>query len=222
MSEPSTTIIKRGTRPESAALAGIVYAVLAVAAVVITNRLPDPSSTNATWQAWIEDRGNRRLLGLALTLASVSSVAFFWFVAVVRRRVGDREDRFFSTVFIGSATVHVALWLVAVSIVAAPAFVEGDAEIGIDSIRLANGTAQGLLLVAGPRIQAVFVASTSTIFLRTQVVPNWLAGIGYALAVAMFVLPIVASPMQVGVPVFVFVSSVVILVVRQQAGAGPS
>jgi hypothetical protein len=29
----------------------------------------------------------------------VSAVAFLWFVAVIRRRVGDREDRFFVTVF---------------------------------------------------------------------------------------------------------------------------
>ena len=41
--------------------------------------------------------------------------------------------------------------------------------LAADSLRaVARGVASALLLVAGPRIQAVFVASTSTIFLRTR------------------------------------------------------
>ena len=87
--------------------------------------------------------------------------------------------------------------------------------------RLAEGTAIGILLVAGPRIQAVFVASTSTLFLRTGVVPKWLSYLGYGLAAVMFVVPVVTTPLGLGLPLFVVVSSVTIFFTRRQIeGAG--
>ncbi len=204
-------------RVESAAAAGVVYAILAVVALLLIQSVPAPSSTEAEWVEWIGDVGNRRALFVALSLASISSVAFLWFVAVIRRRIGEREDRFFSTVFLGSALVHVSLFLVMASVAAAPAMLpRTDSPIGWDVFRLAEGTALGILLVAGPRIQAVFVASTSTLFLRTGVVPRWLAYLGYSLAVVMFIVPIVATPMGVGLPAFVLVSSITIFFSRRR------
>lgn len=200
---------------ESAAWAGVLYAILAVVALFLIQSVPPPSSTEAAWNEWIADSSNRGSLYVALSLSSISAVAFLWFVAVVRRRIGDREDRFFATVFLGSALVHVALWLVAMSILAAPAVLNtGDTTIGWDVFRLAEGTAIGILLVAGPRIQAVFVASSSTQFLRTRVVPTWLSYVGYAIALAMFIVPIIATPMGLGLPAFVLLSSVTIFFSR--------
>ena len=208
---------------ESAAAAGVVYAVLAVIALSIVQSVPGPSSTEAVWNAWIAESSNRAGLFAALSLSSISAVAFLWFVAVVRRRIGDQEDRFFATVFLGSALVYVALWLVAMSIVAAPATIHtGDSTMGRDVFGLAQGTGISILLVAGPRIQAVFVASTSTLFLRTRVVPAWLSYVGYAIALAMFVTPIVATPMGIGLPAFVLLSSSTIFFSRrriEQVGA---
>jgi hypothetical protein len=196
---------------ESAAAAGVVYAVLSVIALLIVQSVPGPSSTEAEWAEWIADDGNRRSLYVALSLASISAVAFLWFVAVIRRRIGDREDRFFATVFFGSSLVHISLFLVMMSIVAAPAMIwRSDTEISWDVVRLAEGMAIGILLVAGPRIQAVFVASTSTLFLRTGAMPKWLAYLGYGLAAGMFVFPIVTRPLGLGLPAFVLVSSVTI------------
>jgi hypothetical protein len=74
--------------------------------------------------------------------------------------------------------------------------------------------AAGILLVTAPRIQAVFIASTSTMFLRTGVMPNWLAYIGYAIALSMFVVPVVTTPLGLGLPLFVMIASVTILVIR--------
>lgn len=204
-------------RAESAAAAGVVYSVLAVVALVIVQSVPPPSSTEAVWNEWIAEASNRAGLVVALSLASISAVAFLWFVAVVRRRIGDREDRFFATVFLGSALVHVSLWLIVMSILAAPAMINtDDTPLGWDVFRLAEGTAIGILLVAAPRIQAVFVASTSTMFLRTRVVPTWLSYVGYVLAVVMFIVPIVTTPVGLGLPAFVLVASVTIFFTRRR------
>ena len=103
------------------------------------------------------------------------------------------------------------------SILAAPAMINtDDTPLGWDVFRLAEGTAIGILLVAAPRIQAVFVASTSTMFLRTRVVPTWLSYVGYVLAVVMFIVPIVTTPVGLGLPAFVLVASVTILFTRRR------
>lgn len=205
---------------DSAAVAGIVYSLTAAGALLLLRAVPGPSSTEAQWLEWIAGSDNRRNLVLGLNLASLSAVAFLWFVAVVRRRVGDREDRFFATVFMGSAFVYVGIWITAASIVAAPAVLHSlDDTVLLDweTYRLAEGTAASILLVAGPRIQAVFVASTSTVFLRARVVPNWLAYLGYAVAGVMFAVPIVSEPVGLGLPAFVLVSSITILATRRRS-----
>lgn len=210
----------REPRRDSAAVAGIVYSLTAAAALLLLRSVPAPSSTEAQWLEWIAGSGNRRNLILGLNLASVSAVAFLWFVAVVRRRVGDREDRFFATVFMGSAVVYVGIWITAAAIVAAPAVLHGfddTAPLGWETYRLAEGTAASILLVAGPRIQAVFVASTSTVFLRARVVPNWLAYLGYFVAVVMFAVPIVSEPVGLGLPGFVLVASITILLTQRRS-----
>lgn len=219
MTEPAINgdAISRRRRVESAAAAGVIYAILGATAMILIRSIPPPSSSEAEWIEWIADASNRRSLFIALSISSISAVAFLWFVAVVRRRIGELEDRFFATVFLGSALVHVALWLVGMSILAAPAMLNtGDSPMGWEVFQLAEGTAIGILLVAGPRIQAVFVASTSTLFLRTRVVPTWLSYLGYAIALVMFVVPIVSTPMGIGLPVFVLVASVTILFSRRR------
>jgi len=209
--QPPTRLTRR--RPvESAAAAGIVFSVTSVIALVLLRALPHQWGDKAA--VWRADEANHRELAFGLGLASIAAVALLWFVAVVRRRVGELEDRFFSTVFLGSAIVYVCVWLVAAANLAAPAMARGDA-LSPEVIKFADAIAAGLLLSVGPRIQAVFVASASTIFLHTSVLPNWVAYLGYTVAAVLFVVPLVASPMGLAMPVFVFATSLMILVLRQ-------
>lgn len=223
MSEKQAEFVRRQPPVESAAAAGIIYSLLATIAFLSIDKIPAPSSSELEWTEWIEDGGNRAMLILFLNLASVSAVAFLWFVAVIRRRVGDREDRFFATVFLGSALVYVSLWLVAASIIASPAVLsslDDGRPLNWEVYRLAEGTAAAILLVAIPRISAVFVASTSTVYLRTGVVPNWLAYVGYTVAFGLFFVPFVTTPLGLGLPLFVLISSVTILVTRARSHEG--
>jgi hypothetical protein len=212
-------IVRRGTRPESAAVAGIAYALLAGTALLLFQTVPI-EATEGEWADWIGDAANRRNLSVAVNLATLSAVTFLWFVAVIRRRLGAREDKFFATVFFGSALVYVALWLAAASILASPAVLHslgGSTRLAWQQYQLAEGVAGGLLLIAGKGIQGVFVASTSMVFLRTRVVPEWLAYLGFALAIAIFVLPLIWELVGLGLPVFVLIASVTILLTRHEA-----
>jgi hypothetical protein len=81
---------------EAAAAAGICSSVLAVLAMTRMSSYPSLDATETELSAWFDDAENQALLIGALGLASVAATAFVWFVAVIRRRFGDREDRFFS------------------------------------------------------------------------------------------------------------------------------
>jgi hypothetical protein len=212
----SDKLLQRKPRIESAAIAGIVYSVLSAVAIVLL-RLFDPTLSDQALVSWFSDEGNRWWVILGLNLVTLSSVAFLWFVAVIRRRIGDREDRFFATVFLGSAIAWVVIWMAgAVSLAAVP-IAQGFADDWTptpDSIRVTSGLAAGWLLVVGPRIQALFVFSTSTVFLRTEALPKWLAYVGYAMGLSLFFIPLVWRPVLFGFPIWVLIASSTILLVR--------
>jgi hypothetical protein len=45
-----------------------------------------------------------------------AGIAFLWFIAVVRDRLGELEDRFFVTVFLGSGSLYIAMTLIAAAV----------------------------------------------------------------------------------------------------------
>lgn len=198
---------------ESAAIAGVIYAVLTIVALAILRQLPDIAGSDGEVAAWFGDAGNRTSLIVALNLVSFSSVAFLWFVAVIRRRIGDREDRFFSTVFLGSAILYVATFLTGAVALAAPAIaasMSNEASVDNASASVAVGVAAGMILVIGPRLQAVFILTTSTLILRTGAMPRWLAYLGYAWGIVLFVFPLVSEPLGIAFPIWVLIVSVTI------------
>jgi hypothetical protein len=77
--------------PRAAAVAGIFFAVLFTASMVLIHlTLPqDLRGTNTA--AWLQ--GNTAAVTLALTLMPFAGIAFLWFIGVVRDRLGTLEDQ---------------------------------------------------------------------------------------------------------------------------------
>jgi hypothetical protein len=202
---------------ESAAIAGVVYAVLTLGALIIFRQFPDVSLPSTDITAWYNNSVNHTTLIVALNLVSIASVAFLWFVAVIRRRMGEREDRFFATVFLGSAILYIVTLIAGAVAMAAPAVgasVMADGVVDRATATLTIGTTNAMLLIIGPRLQAVFMLTTSTLILRTRVMPNWLAYLGYATAILLFLFPIVAQPLGIVFPLWVLVVSITIALTR--------
>src|SRR5215475_5387758 len=96
--------------PRAAAAAGIVFSLLLGLALVLL--LVSAPSDTATAGAWLTDTSRRATIALALNLVPFAGIAFLWFIGVVRDRIGQREDRLFATVFLGSGLLFVALLFV--------------------------------------------------------------------------------------------------------------
>ncbi len=107
---------------EAAALAGLGAAVLLTLSVYLLGRQPGVGGSAEDLE-WYGDSGNRFTVFLGLNLAPFGVVAFLWFMAVIRRRLGEREDQFFATVFFGSGIAFGLLAITAAVCAAAPTFV---------------------------------------------------------------------------------------------------
>jgi len=213
--------LKRNLRSvESAAIAGVLYSLLTIASLALLQTFPLSSGDAATLAAWVNDAGNQQNLIIGMNLAAVSAVAFLWFVAVIRRRMGDREDKFFSTVFLGSAILYIAIWLVAAAAVASLGIAHNrftSAAVDPGSATFLVGFAEALVLIVAPRLQGVFVMSTSTLIMHTAVLPRWLAYVGYVIGGVMLLFPMIYRPMGLVFPLWVLVVSVTMLVSRSTA-----
>ncbi|HEX6482507.1 MAG TPA: hypothetical protein VF043_26995, partial [Ktedonobacteraceae bacterium] len=101
--------------PRIAAIAGIIYAVLMSAALILIRlSIPIDSSDTGALLAGQADK-----VSLALSLVPFAGIAFLWFIGVVRDHLGHLEDQFFSTVFIGSGLLYLGLSFVSAGLAAA-------------------------------------------------------------------------------------------------------
>src|SRR5215470_8828411 len=173
--------------PRAAAAAGIVFSLL-LGLVLVLLLLSAPSGT-ATEGVWLTDTSHRATVALALNLVPFGGIAFLWFIGVVRDRIGQREDRFFATVFFGSGLLFVAMLFVGA------AFAGGlianaaarSAVPGPDTLAISRQITRLFLHVYALRMAAVFTISTATITLRTQVIPRWIGILGFAVAAVLLV-----------------------------------
>jgi hypothetical protein len=173
--------------PRAAAVAGIVFSVLlGVALTLITVSSP---ASDAAAGAWLTSSARRDSVSVALNLVPFAGIAFLWFIGVVRDRIGQHEDRFFGSVFLGSGLLFVAM-LFAAAALEGGVLADGDVRSGAaadPAILVGRQAAEQLLHVFAIRMAGVFTMSTATIILRTRVGPRWIALLGMAAAVVLLV-----------------------------------
>src|SRR5947209_3182801 len=184
---PQVTLTRQAARtPRAAAVAGIVFALLLITALVLVRTAVPATERDAG--SWLTDRTHRNSVLLALTLVPFAGIAFLWFIGVVRDRIGDAEDRLFATVFLGSGLLFVGMLFVSAAAAAGlvtAVQVDPKSAATNETWRFGREVTQSVLVVYGMRMAGVFTISTSTILLRTRVMPRWLALSGYVVAVVL-------------------------------------
>ena len=199
---------------ESAALAGLVHATLLIASLALIQfERPSITADDSEIQAFLADPASSQRLLVAQNLMPLSVIAFLWFIAVIRRRIGDREDKFFSSVFLGSGLVLAALLLVGAAAQGATAVM--STQTGQvpdpDSYRLMRSVGQVILAVSAPRLGAVFILATSNLGRRTGALPRWLVLVGVAAGMIMIVDVTFSQPIPYLFPAWVALVSLALL-----------
>ena len=220
-------IVRRALRtPRSAATAGIAFSVLFVTALgMIRWAMPsDPADAGD----WVADGSRRRAALFGLSLAPFAGIAFLWFIGVVRDRIGELEDRFFATVFLGSGLLFVAMLFVDAALAASLVSTAGD---GGPDFTASGAWVLGrhfvftLMTVYAMRMAAVFTIATSTILRLSGTGPRWLATSGYVIAVVLLLTVGYFSWVELLFPLWALVLSLHILMTsvrreREQHSSG--
>jgi hypothetical protein len=172
--------------PRAAALAGILFAVLFSASVVLI-RLSIPANPE-DGGVWLRERAGT--VTLALSLLPFAGIAFLWFMGVVRDHLGHMEDQFFSTVFFGSGLLFLAMMFASAAIAGgtlATYAVESRRLIDSGVYTFARTVMYRITNVYAIKMAGVFMISLGTMWVRTRVMPRWLALLTYALALGLLV-----------------------------------
>ncbi len=197
--------------PKSAAIAGIVFSILTVAIFWLLRRsVPADPLEPGVWLV-----ADARSVALALNLVPFAGVAFLWFIGVLRDRLGQQEDRFFATVFFGSALLFLAMLFSAAAIMGAVILAASSANsnelINSATFRFARAAVYIIMNVYAIKMAAVFMISTSTVVIFTRIVPRWIAFVGYLLALLLLVGSYYISWSVAVLPVWVLLLSIYIL-----------
>jgi hypothetical protein len=172
--------------PRAAAVAGIIFSVLLITALTLLRLAAPPSPAVAG--TWLTDSAHRAALAIGLNLVPFAGIAFLWFIGVLRDRIGEREDRFFATVFLGSGVLFVGMLFVGAAVAGSlVASASSSALPGSGTLALGRNITTSLLNVYAMRMAAVFTLTTVTIARRTQFVSRWLILAGLACAVVLLV-----------------------------------
>ena len=200
--------------PWAASVAGMLFAALLSAALILMRTSPIPTAGGAELRALFSGGADLPYVIASLYLVPFAGIMFLWFVAVIRDQVGEREDRFFGTVFLGSGVLFVGMLFVGAAIAGAPAvgvrYLRLDAPTGAE-MELLRAIGYTLFFISATKAAAVCVISISTLGLRSRTFPVWFAVTGYVLGLVLLLVITFLDWVMLLLPAWVAVVSLFIL-----------
>lgn len=208
--------------PRVVAISGILFSVLFIVSLVIV-RLAVPADPTEPG-VWLANAALRNRVCLALNLVPFTGLAFLWFMAVLRNRIGLLEDRFFATVFLGSGLLFVAMLFASAAVARGlldTFSVDDRAPILSEAYAVGRSMSHALMNTFALKMAAVFMFVTSTIGLRTAVLARWVSFVGFACALAMLLSITDFAWIFLLLPIWVLLLSTLILVADFRRGRQP-
>lgn len=191
-------------------MAGLVFGVI-LSAVLLLLQSAAPASVAESGR-WVDDLARRDAVVTALALVPFAGIAFLWFVAVVRSQLGQRDDRFFETVFLGSGLLFVAMLFSAAAVLGSVlSLIDAGVPFPSGTAAQAWSLAAALLGQFGARMAAVFALAVSTAGVRMGSLPRPLAALGYATGILLLLTPPLPRWAQLLFPIWVMGLSLLIL-----------
>jgi len=198
------------TTPRAAAIAGIVFSILLIISLLlIWISVPADLQEAGAWlpRSW-------KTVNLALNLLPFAGIAFLWFIGVLRDRIGAYEDRFFATVFLGSGLLFLAMLFASSAVAGGIIMIYGAtpaAVMGSGVYMFGRTVTSQIVQVYTMKMAGVFMISTSTVSIRTGIIPRWMALLGYVLALVLLLSLGYLSWIPLVFPLWVLLISVYIL-----------
>jgi hypothetical protein len=199
--------------PRVVAISGMIFSVLFITGLLLI-RLAVPADP-ADPGAWLANADLRNSVRMALNLVPFTGIAFLWFMAVLRNRIGLLEDRFFATVFLGSGLLFIAMFFASAAVAGAileTFAAEGRFPTESETFALGRRASHTLMNTYATKMAAMFIFATSTIGLRTAFLPRWLAFVGFTVGLVLLLVITDFAWIALLFPLWVLLVSAYILV----------
>jgi hypothetical protein len=215
MSEGRQHLVRREVRsPRSAAIAGILYSLLMATSMILLYRAVRVSPTDVG-REWLETWSTEA--SVVLVLVPFAGIAFLWFTGVIRDLLGEREDRFFSTVFFGSGIILVVMiyvWAAAFGALFGTYRLAADLLVDNDIFFYGTVFMNQILSNYFLRMAAVYMLSIGSLWTRAKVVPRWLVIVTYVVGLGFLLFAGSWREARFVFPAWVFLVSVYILILN--------
>jgi hypothetical protein len=185
-------------------------------ASLILIRLSVPADPGESAQLMTSTVLSSRVL-LALNMVPFSGIAFLWFIGVIRDLIGEQEDKFFSTVFLGSGFLFVAMLFASAAVAGgllASFSAMSSEQVNPAVFNFGRAVTYFTLNVFAMKMAGVFIISTCTIGLRTETIPKWLIILGYIIAAVLLLSFIYIEILALLFPLWVLILSAQILIIN--------
>lgn len=215
MSEGNEVLIRRRLRsPRSAALAGILYSLLTIISMVLLSNLVTDAPADLTSDQLETWSGSASLV---LVLVPFAGIAFLWFTGVIRERIGDREDRFFATIYFGSAIALVVMtfiWAATIGAIFGTLALAADGLIDNDIYIFGFAFMNQIIGNYVVRMAGVYMLSIGSVWMRAEVMPRWLTIITFIVALGFLFFASEIREARFIFPAWVFLVSVYLLILN--------
>ena len=213
MIDNNKPLIRRQVRsPRSAAIAGILFALMRITSLVFMSSVSDPTEFSIEWLDTLSSTSS-----VVVLLVVFSGIAFLWFTGVIRDLIGEREDHFFATIFFGSGILYVGMGFVWAAILGAILGIStnfshllADNDIYIFGLAIMNEISNNYVL----RMAGVYMISINTLWTRAEVMPRWIIILTYIVALGFLFFAGKLLVARYIFPVWVFLISVYILILN--------
>lgn len=208
------------------AVAGLVFSGLYLASFFAVRGLPQASWSDAEILRYYRSADVDYLKVVTLYLVPFAGIAFLWFLAAFRERIvrlAGTESTMLSTVQILSGAIYVAMqFSAAASIVTVVLSLDSGVPTtaDVEAVRPFLVLGDTILVVFALRAAAVFMMAGTTRALRAGLFPRWFAMLSYLLAVTLVLTVAEVRAVSLIFPLWIGVSSVLILLRRERLLAG--
>ena len=218
MTKKKTSLTRQKLKtPRAASIAGILFALLYGASLILI-RISVPTGQAAN-SAWLES--HYRTVSLALNLVPYAAIAFLWFIGVIRDRLGELEDRFFGTVFLGSGLLFLAMNFVGAALAGgllSSYALEKGALLNSGVYTYNRAVMYNIINIYAIRMAGVFMISLGPIWLRTGLMQRGWTFLTYGFALVLLLSVTFSAWVTVIFPGWVLMVSIhfLILNLREQ------
>jgi hypothetical protein len=174
--------------PRLAAVLGIVFAALFVAALLTVDNVPHLSAPVTAYGAFYDGPGNTVVTAVAIYLVPLAGIAFLWF-AVALRSVLDQLESTPSAMAHGlnllSGVLFVGLLFGGTAALATPVLlttIGGGAPLDPEIARGLSALGYGLVFLFSVRGAGMFALTTTTLLRGAGLMPRGVAVVAYLLA----------------------------------------